>query len=149
MKKIKSPLPLYLTNLSSSSSFARHHSGTLAPILFQKSHLARLPPSHESASTTSKLFTNPGCTNCVITCGTPPKLVSTTAVPPVSFIFNCDLPSTVQTGQSLTGEDVEGESAPLATDAAMEGSPVVMKLPQMAMNAIAKSGDWLGVGGPK
>ena len=38
---------------------------------------------------------------------------------------------------------------PLAIEAGIEGSFCVMKLPQMVMKALLKSGAWFGVGGPK
>ena len=41
------------------------HAGTLTPISLQKRHRSPLPPSHISASTTSKLFLRPGPRLCV------------------------------------------------------------------------------------
>ncbi len=49
----------------------------------------------------------------------------------------------------MAAEVVAVELAPLAMEAGMEGLLVVMKLPQMVMKALAKSGGWLGVRGPK
>ena len=72
------------------------------------------------------------------------------ACPPVSFRFSCSGLRRFHGGKVVAASPlVSVPLTPLAIEAGIEGSFFVMKLPQMVMKALLKSGAWFGVGGPK
>ena len=72
------------------------------------------------------------------------------ARPPVSFRFTCSGLRRFHAGKAVAASPLlPVPLTPLAIEAEIEGLFCVMKLPQMVMKALLKSGPWLGVGGPK
>lgn len=145
MKKIQKHL--YLAKLKSMAGATQlflsiikmvhcDYSGTREPILFHKSHLAPLPPSHVYAFVSRMSFINPGPSYCVALAAEDTTR-ALYGIPPVSFKFSIRYapgPSVVKTGQSLAAFTLT-ESFPFASAFEIEGSPSVMKFAHIVVKA--------------